>query len=242
MDAILGKVEALCREISACNGGSIRTIGKLCVALRSYCVLVSLGCQGVQASRARIALKSPFDAVRVVLSTPPPRGVETPEGVASASDIPELDRGAAKLEELVTCVVLVTACRLAGQELAREGLRACSSALRRLVALTSPPGTEACPSVMNVGRLARGASDSDSSSDSESEHDDSDELRGMSYYCCCAGLYAALLLRGSRFRAISEAVGGVLGCAPPLGGREDLRECIPVFVCRKLHCRRHSKT
>lgn len=41
---------------------------------------------------------------------------------------------------------------------------------------------------------------------------------------CCVGLYAALLLRGSRFNALSDAVGGLLGTNSPLSGPDGIGE------------------
>ena len=84
---------------------------------------------------------------------------------------------------------------------ADDGVRRCAYALRRLVLL--------------------GLSTSKSKSgDGSGKSGD-----GPNTSCCCAGLYVALLLRGSRFDVVADVVGDILGgrtAPPPLSGPEGM--------------------
>lgn len=243
LDAIVNKIDGLCKEIeSKGGGGRDGTIGELCSSLRSYCLLVTLGCPSLQAtSRVQTALNAPLRALKAVLMAPLSARAEAKTSGAGRGKVNTgmMAGGALRLEELVMCVILVTAARVSGSEdagmaagrsggeRAREGIQACSLALRRLILFT----TMASTNIRRVRSDKSGGGDDSDSSDVESDDDDEggDDEKGDGAGephddCCCAGLYAVLLLRGCRLRALSEALGSVLGCNPPLSGIEDMRE------------------
>lgn len=90
---------------------------------------------------------------------------------------------------------------------ADDGVRQCASALRRLVLLGLPTG---------------GCGDGMGDDGGGGKSGGSKSSNGYGCYCCAA-LYAALLLRGSRFDAVADVVGEVLGAGaapPPLSGPE----------------------
>lgn len=169
--------------------------------------------------------------------------------------MPGSERAALRLEELALSSILVTAGRIGALQedaaaaaeggaaeneyssaAAREELKmqmySCACALRRLVDIggrkrcddaTAGRGSDKRP-----GRIPIGVGGGGDGEVGVSEESEGDGVR------CCASLYATLLLRGNRFRALSEAVGGMLGCSPPLSGPDEMGEPVPA----KLSCGR----
>lgn len=131
-----------------------------------------------------------------------------------------------------------------------EGMKLCAAALRDLVGLCCCSNSAAAGAAgANGNRGSRsGSIDNIGSSDGGGDEvPDKDEPAGATGdgdaggggggggggVGCCAGLYALLLLRGSRFDALSEVVGGLLGSrATPLGGPDGAGEILfCVFSC-----------
>ena len=219
---------------------AVADVGELCAAVRAYCEVVSLGRPAaIRARHLHAATSAPIDALEAVISAfcqPPaadkaavPR--ESPWTAAAAV--------VARLEEVALCSVLMTTggVAVAGLESggaaggagggggkksgggredsgvgnvalgvdADDGVRQCASALRRLVLLG-----------LSAGKSGRGGGGDGGGDDGSSKSSSSN-----GYGCCCAGLYVALLLRGSRFEAVAEVVGDMLGARtapPPLTG------------------------
>lgn len=238
MDAVLAGVDVLSREAARCARGS--AVGELCTALRSYCALVTHARPpALRPEHLQTAIFAPLDALEAVFARSPPAAIDSavdkqgrlegPENIVRAG-LMSVSASASRLEEVVVGTIFVTAGRVGVEDALvegsrgggggrgggttakgvapEEGLRLCASALSRVVVR----GIAREPSSSGVGGdPGQGSADGGSGSN----------VGGGS--ACCAGLYAALLLRASRFEALSEVVGGILGySSSPLSGLDEM--------------------